>query len=439
MDTTQKVLIITYYWPPAGGSGVQRWLKFVKYLPTFGWKPYVFTPENPSYPVIDESLIKDVPPEAEVVRYPIWEPYDAFLKLSSIFDGKRRATAKGTAMVTGKRKTVFQSASTWIRANLLVPDPRLFWVKPSAIYLHDFIRKNNITRIITTGPPHSVHLIGYDLKMKNPGITWFADFRDPWSQWGFLDSLGVGYRARIAHQKAEQKVLQRCDRILTITPFYQRQFAALSGREVTLLTNGYDPDDFIHLQSTRTDKFVIRHVGTINEKCDPRPFINAVATLVRMDTVFRSDLKLDFVGDVHPQFKAFVQDISELQTIVTFSSPVPHNLLIDLYGTSSVLLLVLTGYKDAEGYMPGKLFEYIATGLPILGVGPEDGDAAALLRESMTGEMIDGSKTEAIMTALLCAHNDWKQNRTAVPRPKDDRYSRRGIAKQLSELLSTTK
>ena len=437
MDTAKKVLIIAYYWPPSGGSGVQRWLKFVKYLPEFGWKPHVFTPENPSYPVIDGSLVKDVPAEAEVIRFPIWEPYDAFRKLSSLFDGKKNPTPAGTSMVAGKKTTTFQRLSTWIRANWLIPDPRIFWVKPSANFLHDYIRKHDIRRVITTGPPHSVHLIGYDLKLRNPHISWIADFRDPWSEWGFLDSLGVGRNAMNAHRKAEQKVLRACDMILTITPFYQRQFAALSSRKVTLLTNGYDNDDFRNLKVSHTSKFVIRHVGTINEKCDPRPFILALDDLLKNDIQFRRDVHLDFVGDVHPQFKEFVQNVPGVQTITSFTPPVPHNALIDLYGSSSLFLLVLTGYKDAEGYMPGKLFEYIATGLPVLGVGPEAGDAAQLLHESAAGEMIDGSRPERIKEALQMAHRNWQSGRVLVHRSSDERYSRRGITRQLAELLSS--
>lgn len=436
METTQKVLIIAYYWPPSGGSGVQRWLKFVKYLPQFGWKPYVFTPENPSYSIVDESLAKDVPEEAEVVRYPIWEPYDAFSKLSSIFDGKKSTVNSGTSMVHARRVTFFQRVSTWVRANLLVPDPRIFWVKPASIYLHDFIRKNEITHVITTGPPHSIHLIGYALKTKLPDLVWYADFRDPWSEWGFLDSLGVGPRARAAHRKAEQKVLKRCNRIVTITPFYQRQFAALSGREVTLLTNGFDEADFQELRVERSSRFVIRHVGTINEKCDPRPFINALNALVHDNPDVRRDIQLDFVGDVHPQFKEFVAGIPAVQAFTIFTPPVPHRTLIGLYGSSSLLLLVLTGYKDAEGYMPGKLFEYIATGLPVFAVGPEQGDAANLLGESGAGEMIDGSAADRIKSALLRRYRDWKQGGTSLHRSIAERYSRRGITKQLADLLA---
>ncbi|MGC3948653.1 MAG: glycosyl transferase [Chryseolinea sp.] len=438
MDTSKKVLIIAYYWPPSGGSGVQRWLKFVKYLPEFGWKPHVFTPENPSYPVIDASLEKDVPAEAVVIRFPIWEPYDAFRKLSSVFDGKKNTRPAGTSMVSAKRTSTFQGVSTWIRANWMVPDPRVFWVKPSAIFLHDYIRKHNIRRVITTGPPHSVHLIGYELKLKNPDIVWIADFRDPWSEWGFLDSLGVGPRARSAHRKAEQKVLQQCDIILTITPFYQRQFAKLSGRSVRLLTNGFDDADFKNLKVLPTTKFVVRHVGTINEKCDPRPFMLALADLIRSDSDFRHDIHLDFVGDVHPQFKEFAMNLSDVNSVAEFTPPVPHAALIDLYATSSLLLLVLTGYKDAEGYMPGKLFEYIATGLPILGIGPEQGDAAQLLNESGAGKMVDGTQAENIKIALKDAHRHWKDGDALAHRSSDERYSRRGIASKLAALLSGT-
>src|SRR5258706_9576879 len=155
--SNKNVLIITYYWPPSGGSGVQRWLKFVKYLPQFGWTPYVFTPENPSFAIQDKSLISDVPNEAEVIRFPIWEPYETFFKLSAFF-GSKKKSAKPTELVSGKRKSYFQKLSTWIRGNFFIPDPRVFWVRPSVRFLHHFLMENKITTIITTGPPHSIHL-----------------------------------------------------------------------------------------------------------------------------------------------------------------------------------------------------------------------------------------------------------------------------------------
>ncbi len=306
----KKVLIITYYWPPSGGSGVQRWLKFVKYLPGFGWEPYVFTPDNPSFAIQDVSLLSDVPNEAEIIRIPIWEPYNLFIKFSAWVGMKK--SIKPTELVSGEQNSVFQRLSAWIRGNFFIPDPRVFWIRPSVRFLHIYLREKKINTIVTTGPPHSMHLIGYHLKKKNPSIKWLADFRDPWSEWGLLDSLMVGPLARKIHRSLEAKVLRYADVVTTITPFYVRRFEALSGRTVSLLTNGYDEEDFESLTIHRTDKFVIRHVGTVNEKCNPRPFMRAVQQLVRGHDSFRSLVHIDFVGDVHPQFKAYVASAGDI-------------------------------------------------------------------------------------------------------------------------------
>jgi len=431
----KKVLIVTYYWPPSGGSGVQRWLKFIKYLPQEGWQPFVFTPENPSFAVRDESLSKDVPLEAEVIRFPIWEPYEAFLKLSKVAGDKK--TVKPTDLVSVKNKSLFQKISTWIRGNFFIPDPRVFWVRPSVSFLHDFLRENNIRTIITTGPPHSMHLIGLRLKKKNPTLKWIADFRDPWSEWGLLDSLKVGTVARSLHKRLEGKVLRTADEVLTITPFYVRHFEKLGGRKVTLLTNGYDEDDFNELIIQKTEKFVIRHVGIVNEKCDPRPFMLAVKRLMEIDPAFRSAIHIDFVGEVHPQFQAFIRASPALSAITSFTPPVPHKQLISTYGQSSLLLLVLTGYKDAEGYMPGKLFEYLATGLPIVATGPETGDAARLLQESGSGKMIDGSNEQSMINFLLEKFHAWQQHAASDSTRVNSfsAYSRRELTKDLTRLL----
>jgi glycosyltransferase involved in cell wall biosynthesis len=433
-ERNKKVLIITYYWPPSGGSGVQRWLKFVKYLPAFGWEPYVFTPENPAFDIKDESLLKDVPEEAEVIRFPIWEPYHVFFRISAVLGSRK--SAKPTELISGKKGSLFQSISTWIRANLVIPDPRVFWVKPSIKFLEDFLAANKIQTIITTGPPHSLHLIGLGLKKKNPALRWIADFRDPWSEWGFLDSLNIGTRARQKHKRLESKVLCSADEVITITPFYVRKFEALSKRKVHLLTNGYDEDDFSNLEYTRSEKFVIRHIGIINEKCDPRPFEKALGQLMEENTEVARHTQLHFIGEVHPSFRAFAEHSSLIKDVTVFAGNIPHKNLLPLYGSSSLLLFILTGYKDAEGYMPGKLFEYLATGLPVLGIGPVNGDASGLLKATQAGEMIDSSDVAGIKKSLLMHFQYWLDGRKPGRKTEEvKKYSRREIASALDKIL----
>ncbi|MCI0750283.1 MAG: glycosyl transferase [Flammeovirgaceae bacterium] len=428
----KRVLIITYYWPPSGGSGVQRWLKFVKYLPKFGWQPYVFTPENPSFDVKDESLLRDIPPEAEVIKLPIWEPYDTFSKLSGLFQGKK---VNSSNFITTSKKSLFQKMAMFIRGNFFIPDPKVFWVRPSVNFLHDFLKERQIETIITTGPPHSMHLIGLRLKKKNPSLKWIADFRDPWSEWGFLDSLDICSPVRAIHKKLEARVLRGADQLVTITPFYVKKFEKLSGKSVSLLTNGFDVEDFKTFQYKAPEKFTIRHVGIINEKCDPRPLMTIIEKMCITDNTFRNNLRLEFVGQVHKDFQNFIKTSQHLSEVTQITPTVEHEKLIFLYSQSSILLLVLTGYKDAEGYLPGKLFEYMATGLPILGVGPVDGDASKILNSQSNGLMANEKDENSIKDFLLVHFEKWRKSESPLMVNHKPEFSRKEITEKLALLL----
>ena len=432
--TDKKVLIITYYWPPSGGSGVQRWLKFVKYLPQFGWTPYVCTPENPSFDIRDESLIKDIPTEAEVLKLPIWEPYDAFKRLSKFFTGKAKSS-KPSDFISRQDNSFFQKLSTWIRANLFIPDPKVFWVRPTVKFLHDFIKDNNITTVITTGPPHSIHLIGKKLKHKNPALHWIVDFRDPWSEWGFLESIRTSRWAMSIHKKMERNVLTQADSIIAVTPSWQKMLEHLSGKKVELLTNGFDEDDFKSITHVRTANFVVRHVGVVNELCNPRPFMLALESLCSTHQEFRNKVKVEFIGEADPSFRKFISERKDLEEVTVFVKSISHEELLRQYGTASVLLLVVTGYKSPESYLPGKLFEYVASRLPVVGIGTTDGDAAFVLNDTQAGVMHDSNDSEAIVNTLKKNFQDWRN--PAEERGKADisHYSRKVITGKLVELL----
>ena len=431
----KKILIITYYWPPSAGSGVQRWLKFVKYLPSFGWKPYVFTPRNPAFAIRDESLARDVPPEAEVIHFPIWEPYDIFFKTARVFGTKKEA--KPTELISLENRSFFQKISTWIRANLFIPDPRVFWVRPSVNFLQKFLQKEKIDIIVTTGPPHSMHLIGYRLKKNNPSLKWIADFRDPWSRWDLLDSFRLSKFAASAHKRLEYKVLSSADAVISVTPSFVKGFEELGNRHVHLITNGYDDEDFSFLEYEKSEKFTIRHVGIVNEKCDPRPFMLAVKDLLQTHSDFAEHAKVEFNGEVHPDFKRFIDNDLGLKRITNLSGNLPHARVISLYGSTSLLVLIMTGYKDT-GIIPGKVFEYLATGIPILSVGNVEGDAAVFLKHTEIAKVLDSNEHEEIKNSLLKAFSMWRASEGSTAKHSGaEKYSRKAITGQLVQVLQT--
>lgn len=402
----KKVLIVTYYWPPSGGSGVQRWLKFVKYLEKAGWSTFVITPENPSFTMSDPSLMRDVPASAEILRLPIWEPYDAFFKLSGLF-GKKKPAASD--MVAVGKKSFFQRVSAWIRGNFFIPDPRVFWVRPTASFLNEFVKSNQIDKIVTTGPPHSIHLIGLALKKKNPALKWIADFRDPWSEWDLLDTLSLTGFARRRHQSLERKVLQTADRVITIAPFHVRRLELLGGRPVDLITNGFDTDDFEQVRKVKTEKFTIRHTGIVDELRDPRPFMLALKSVVESTAGMKEQVTVEFIGNVNSSFKEFVKGDAVLAVITKFTPTIPHKELLQLYGQTDLLLLVLAHTALAPGNLPGKFFEYLASRIPIMAIGPIGGDAADVLKKSNAGEIFERGN-EGDMKEMLQTHYElWKK------------------------------
>lgn len=412
---------------------MQRWLKFVKYLPQFGWEPFVFTPENPSFELQDESLLKDVPPEAEVIKLPIWEPYSAYAKLTGFLTGKK---IKATDFVSTGRKSAFQNLAAFIRGNFFIPDPRIFWKRPAVKFLHDFIQHNQIRMLVTTGPPHSMHLIGMELKRRNPSLKWIADFRDPWSRWDLLDTLQLTSLARARHNRLEHQVLTKADCVLTVTPHYVNWFKQAGARKTVLITNGYDEDDFTGLHYVKGSRFTIRHLGVVDELRDPRPFMLAARDACIENSELAALLSIEFVGQVNTAFRSWVEADGVLSKITSFRSQVPHGQLVEVYNQTDALLLVLANSAIARGNIPGKLFEYIGSMRPVIGIGPADGDAASIISKTGAGVVIERENLQAIKARLLDLFLDWKNNKGYAGTGKES-YSRKSLTADLANLLNS--
>lgn len=420
----KKILIITYYWPPSGGGGVQRWLKFAKYLPEFGWEPIIFTPENPDFDIKDPSLLKEINPDLEVLKLPIWEPYQLFEKLS----GKKRPSQG--LMQSAKKKSWLTELAIWIRGNLLIPDPRKYWVKPSVKFLLGIIRDNAIDVVVTTGPPHSMHLIGLQLK-KKLAIRWIADFRDPWSKWDMLDNFKLSKWARRRHKKLESKILQFTDEVITVSETWSKEFNEIQSRNYKIITNGYDQDDFSNVQSKQAgDKFVISHFGLINDFRNPEIFWNCIKSIATTNNI-----EIRLFGTIEARIKEFVMSDEVLKEIVVFRPPVSHEEVLKAYSESDVLLLLLNNSDNAKGHIPGKLFEYLASHRIIVALGPTNGDAAKIIANCNAGIAIDWSNEALLMNKLQAIING-----EILSSPNLDiiqRYSRKYLTNRLvNEVLN---
>ena len=423
----KRVLVIAYYWPPAGGSGVQRWVKFARYLPSEGWQPVVYAPENPSYDLLDETLAAEIPAEVEVIRRRIREPYAAYRRLMGRGASTDMKTLTEVTPISSGRKSWKQRLSLWIRGNLFVPDPRVGWVRPSVRFLKKYLREHPVDVIVTTGPPHSMHLIGQRLHAAL-GTPWIPDFRDPWTKMYYLKHLGMTRRTWRRLEKMEQAVLDECSTVLAVTPAVQADFAARTKTPVAMITNGYDEADFAETpDQVGGDGFVITHTGLFAADGNPLTLWKVLGGMVAADPAFRAALRLRLSGKV---------DRAVLDTIAAagLADNVVNLGYVD-HGTT-ILLLPLRNDPEYKPILPGKLFEYLAAHRPILGIGQEDGAMAAVLEETVAGAMCDWDNEEGIRQFLTGAWDFFREYGEVPPTEGPvERYSRRNLTHELAALL----
>ncbi|CAM3369166.1 glycosyltransferase family 4 protein [Zobellia roscoffensis] len=422
----KKVLIITYYWPPAGGPGVQRWLKFVKYLRNFDIEPIVYIPEKPHYPIEDATLTSEIPKDLNVYSQPLFEPYG----LAKLFSSKKTKRIS-SGIIQTKNQSFFEKTMLWVRGNFFIPDARKYWVKPSVKYLTEVLSKENINTIITTGPPHSVHLIGKQLK-KDTGVTWLADFRDPWTSIGYHKELKLTSSSEKKHKVLEHDVLNEADRILVTSHTTKLEFEQITNQSISVITNGYDSDyqGDAHLDR----RFTISHIGSLLTGRNPKNLWQVLSRLAAEDAVFRGDLQLEFMGVVSQDVMDSMYRF-ELGPYIKMLGYGSHAEAQHKQQRSQLLLMVEIDSEETKGIIPGKLFEYMIAKRPILAIGPEGWEAGSIIKDMNAGEVFNYEAQAELKKTILEWYTAFKKDRIISESTGIEKYSRKALTQELSKLL----
>jgi len=436
----KRILIISYYWPPAGGPGVQRWLKFVKYLPDFGWEPTVFIPENPSYPIVDETLQKDVPKNLKMIKTKIWEPYQLAEKF-----GKVNKKFKAGQFDVGENQSWKAKLSIFVRGNFFIPDARVFWVKPSVEFLEKYLKVNHYDVLVTTGPPHSLHLIGLNLKKKLPDLKWIADFRDPWTEISYYKHLKLTKIADKKHRKLESEVFKNAD-ITLATSYTDAENFRKKGANAFCITNGFDVDASTTLSMTEensktlplsnsTTKFTLSYIGVLEQLRNPEILWETLNDLVSENEGFRNDFELKFVGRLDDKILQKIES-SALKNNLTNLGYQTHDIALKHMQDSTVLLMTNFPQESSKGIIPGKIFEYLATGKTILSFGPKDADVEKILNETKAGKHFGYEEKENLKNFILESYQNWKSGTLNQNAENIEQFSRKNLTQKLVDLMN---
>ena len=427
----KKVVIITYYWPPMGGGGVQRWLKTTKYLREYGWEPIIFTTENGEASVVDEGALKQIPKGVETIKVPIWEPFGLYKKIT----GKKKGEKLSPGTVTEKEASFTQKLSVWVRGNLFIPDARMFWIKPASKALNDYLKSNHVDAIVSTGPPHTTHMIALNV-IKKHKIPWLADFRDPWTNIDFYDKLRLSNWADKKHKRLERLVLDKANQVVTVTWSWAEDFRRISDRMPMVITNGFDPEDFTKAGTLSLDKkFTITHAGSLNDDRNPHALWEALDILVQEIDGFRKDLEIKFIGQVAP---VAITELTQfgLKENLNLIENLPHKKVVTEIMKSQLLLLPLNDTPNIDGVVPGKLYEYIGANRPILCIGKPDGDAAKIIKETNAGSVSDFTDVTTLIDHIKSYYQGYKESNLSVHSKDYEKYSRKLLAGQIAEELN---
>ncbi|MGB5942619.1 MAG: glycosyl transferase family 1 [Leeuwenhoekiella sp.] len=424
-----KVLIICYYWPPAGGPGVQRWLKFIKYLREFQVEPVVYIPKNPTYPLVDESLTREILQDLEIISQPIFEPFG----LAKFFSKRQTQNLSAGIIPVDRKQSLIQRAMLFVRGNFFIPDARKFWIQPSVKYLKDYLGENNVDAIITTGPPHSLHMIGQALR-SGIRIPWIADFRDPWTDIGYHQKLKLTKKSQVKHLKFEHAVLDTADKIIVTSPTTLANFEAKTTTPIQCITNGFDVAHFP--ETPLSEKFTLSHIGSLLSGRNPLILWKVLSELKTENSDFVRDLELQLIGKVSSDILDTLNDFGLTENL-TLKGYISHDEVLIAQCSAQILLLIEIDSEITKGIIPGKLFEYLAARRPILGIGPEQADFFDIVKKTRSGKTFNHQDYYELKRYLTNQYRKFKEN--GIPNTEGiiEQFTRKNLTGVLAETIRT--
>lgn len=424
----KKALLITYYWPPAGGPGVHRWLRFSNYFTENGWDLTVYCPENAAWPVIDEKLLEETASTITVIRQPIFEPHKFFQKKAG-FTG-------GAGLGSTTKKSWLKQFMIWVRGNLFIPDARRFWINPSYRFLKTYLKEHpEITHIISTGPPHSMHVIAKKLKDSQPKIKWVADFRDPWTEIDYYQELNIGKRADNRQKKLEKEVLSKADLVVSIGNDCAAGLEKIGGRKVEIVTNGFIFPDFDEKQVELDTKFTISHFGSMAPSRNPLVLWHALEQLIQENSDFASQLQIQLYGTVD---FSIIKCIEE-HGLANYLAPIQqmsHAESIVKQRKSQLLLLIANQTANTKGILTGKFFEYLGAKRPILAIGQKESDLENIINETESGFFVGYEDVDSLKKWLSECYSTYQKSRLNSEYKNIEKYHSRNLTESFLYLMN---
>lgn len=409
---------------------MQRWLKFVTYLRDFGIEPIVYVPENPHYPLRDQSLVSEVPAGITILKNKIIEPYAG----AGIFSKEKTQTISSGIIEKPEKQNGLQKLLLYIRGNFFIPDARKFWIKPSVRYLLKYLSKNPVDAIITTGPPHSLHLIGLQLKAKT-GLPWIADFRDPWTDIGYHDKLKLTKSSQKKHITLERNVLNAADHIITTSPKTKTDFEKITKKPITCITNGFE--EIKQIPTVLDNQFTLSHIGSLLSDRNPEVLWQVLSELKNEQNSFGEDLKIKLAGKVS---SSVIDSIKEyrLEDNLELLGYVNHQEALLLQRKAQVLVLIEINAPETRAIIPGKVFEYLAARRPILGIGPKEADFFKIVEGSDSGVCFNYDQKTELKEQILNWYSAYREE--GIPSNNSDisKYTRKNLTGKLAEVIEET-